>query len=348
MTKPIFFVLLLCTLACGKRGKEQKQAIVVDDVIAVRTEPVMKANAENHIVASGLVGSSTEARPSFKTGGIIEKIYVKEGQNVAKGQLLASLNLTEINAGVQQAQEAVNKAERDLKRVSNLYADSISTLEQVQNLSTALAVAKQNLQIAQYNRSYSQIHSPIAGTIVKKLMNEGELIGPGSPVVFIASNQAGDWILKAGVTDFDWARLNIGDRAQVQMGAFPDQSFSASLSNLSQAPDPSSGLYQAELRLSAQGKKLASGLFGTAKIYPSGAALQSSVSVNALIEGSNNHAFVYIIDAHQKAKKLPVEVAYIAKDRAYLKNIPAELSSVITDGSAYLVDGSKVKLVKAE
>jgi membrane fusion protein, multidrug efflux system len=346
MKKINLLVIITLLAACGKRGKEIKQPVILDDVIAVKTEQVLNGNSKEPIVASGLIASLSEARLSFKTGGIIEKIYVKEGLNVSKGQLLATLNLTEISANVQQAQESVNKSERDLKRITNLYADSVSTLEQVQNLTTALSVAKQNLQIAQYNRSYSTIHAPISGTIVKKIMNEGELVGPGNPVFFITATASADWILKAGVTDFNWAKLKIGDQAEISLGAFPDQIFQAKISNLSQVPDPNSGLYQAELKINTLGKKMASGLFGEAKIYQSFTENKTSVSINALIEGNNNNAFVYTIGADLKAKKIAVLVDYIANNRAFLKYLPDSIKSVITDGSAYLVDGAKVKLVK--
>jgi membrane fusion protein, multidrug efflux system len=344
--KQIHFVLFFGLLiACGKRGKEPVKTLEIDDIIAVNTEQILTGNSVLPIEASGLVASTNEARLSFKTGGIIEKIYVKEGQNVAKGQLLATLNLTEINASVQQATEAVHKAERDLKRITNLYADSVSTLEQVQNLTTVLSVAKQNLQIASYNRNYSTIHAPNAGTIIKKIMNEGELAGPGNPVFFMNASGTNDWVLKVGLSDKDWARLKLGDRSEIKMDAFPDENFTGFLSNLGQGADPNSGLYQVELKLNTAGKKIASGLFGISKIFPKITKIEPSISINALVEGNNKMGFMYTI-VSEKAKKIPIEIDHIAEGRVYLKNYPAEITTVITNGSAYLVDGTKVKMAK--
>jgi membrane fusion protein, multidrug efflux system len=343
--KNLLLLIFIATtiISCGKRGKETKQAILIDDIIAVKTEPIIDGNSIEPIEASGLVSSASEARLSFKTGGIIEKIYVKEAQNVSKGQLLATLNLTEINANVQQAAESVHKAERDLKRITNLYADSVSTLEQVQNLTTLLSVAKQNLQIANYNRSYSTIHAPNSGTIVKKNMNEGELAGPGTQVFFMNSTGVNDWVLKVGLSDKDWARIKIGDNADVKMDAFSEEKFTGIVSNLGQGTDATSGLYQIEIKLVTNGKKIASGLFGAAKIYPKISKNQASISINALIEGNNQNGFVYTTDGN-KAQKVSIEVDHIADGRVYLKSFPASLKNVITDGSAYLVDGSKIKI----
>lgn len=338
----ILFLSLL--MSCGKK-KEVKKALIEDDIISVKLADVSQANSTEAIKVSGLVGSLQEARLSFKTGGIIEKIYVKEGQNVRKGQLLATLNLTEINAQVQQASESVQKAERDLKRITNLYRDSVATLEQVQNLTTALSVAKQSFEIASYNQGYSKIYASNNGVIVKKLMNEGELAGPGTPVFFMNASGVNDWVIKVGIADKDWTRLRMGDRATVQLDAFPETIFTAVVSNLSQGADQSSGLYQAELQLNTQGKKIATGLFGNAQIMPSTIQKHTSIPIDAVVEGNGDDASVYVV-ANGKAHKMPIRLVGIDNTRAFVGTGLAGIMQVITDGSAYLVEGSKVKVVK--
>jgi membrane fusion protein, multidrug efflux system len=346
MKKIAILSLLLTALlaSCGKK-KEPKKALIEDDIIAVKLADVSQANSTDALKASGLVASLEEARLSFKTGGIIEKIYVKEGQNVRKGQLLATLNLTEINAQVQQATESVQKAERDLKRVTNLYRDSVATLEQVQNLTTALSVAKQSLEIASYNQGYSKIYASANGVIVKKLMNEGELAGPGTPVFFMNASGANDWVIKVGIADKDWTRLRTGDRATVRLDAFPETVFTASVSNLSQGADQNSGLYQAELKLNTQGKKMATGLFGNAEIMPYFIQKHTSVPIDAIVEGNGDDAFIYVV-AEGKARKMSVKIVGIDNTRAFIGSGLGGINQVITDGSAYLVEGSKVKVVK--
>jgi RND family efflux transporter MFP subunit len=338
------FLIISLLMSCGKE-KELKKALIEDDIISVKLADVSQASSTEALKASGLVASLEEARLSFKTGGIIEKVYVKEGQNVREGQLLATLNLTEINAQVQQASESVNKSERDLKRVTNLYRDSVATLEQVQNLTTALIVAKQSLEITAYNQGYSKIYASTNGVIVKKLMNEGELAGPGTPVFFMNASGVNDWVIKVGIADKDWTRLHVGDRASVSLDAFPETTFSAVISNLSQGADVNSGLYQAELKLNTQGKKMATGLFGNAQIMPSVIQKRTFIPINAIVEGNGNEAFVYIV-ADGKARKIPIKLVGINNVNAFVASGLAGVTQVITDGSAYLVEGSRIRVVK--
>lgn len=352
MTPKILLSLVLLTamLACGKKEEKKEAAVAIEEVIPVRIAEVGAAVATDPIQASGLLASETEARLAFKTGGVIQKIYVKEGDRVAKGQLLALLNLTEINAQVQQATESVQKSERDLKRVNNLYRDSVATLEQVQNLTTALNVAKNTLDIAQYNKTFSEIRATTSGVVIKKLMNDGELVGPGAPVLVVNATSRQDWVLRVGVSDKDWARLRDGNRADVHLDAFPNQSFSASVKNLSPVPDLNSGLYQAEL--SVQGldpSRLATGLFGKATLYPT--VLQTkgltAIPIDALIEGNGELAYVFV-PAGNVAKRIPIRISHFNNEKAFVASGLEGVESIIVDGSAYLTEGAKIKVVRSE
>jgi membrane fusion protein, multidrug efflux system len=340
----LYILLSIIIFSCGKRQQKPIPSIQAEEIIAVKTEAVQMAGSNNNIETAGVLMSLSEARLAFKTGGIIQKIYVKEGQNVVKGQLLASLNLTEINASVQQAAEAVQKAERDLKRAQNLLTDSIATLEQVQNLSTALAIAKQNLQVAQYNHSYSLIHAPFGGTIVKKLMNEGELCGPGSPAFYLVASGAQHWALKVGLTDQEWASLKTSQPATVQLDAHPNIKFTGHIYSLGMAPDASSGQYHAEIKLNTQNKKMVTGLFGKAKIPITQTKSLASISINSMVEGHGKQAFVYTISPQNTAVKHSITIDHIEQNRVFLTEIP-NIKSVITDGAAYLVEGAKVKVI---
>src|ERR1700733_1336416 len=140
----ILFALAFIISSCGA-----KKALVqtADEAIIVTTQPVSSANYAAMLHYSGLMASTSEAKLSFKIAGIISKIYVKEGDHVSRGELLASLNKTEINARVEQASAGVEKAKRDVGRIKNLYEVTVASLEQYQNVQTQLSVANEGLHI---------------------------------------------------------------------------------------------------------------------------------------------------------------------------------------------------------
>jgi len=276
---------------------------------------------------------------------VIERIYVEEGQPVHKGQLLATINLTEINAMAEQAREGVDKAQRDYDRTKNLYRDTVASLEQFQNVTTGLNVAKQQYDMARFNQSYAEIRATNDGRIVKKIMNEGEIASPGMPVFYMNSAGTNDWLVKVGVADKDWARLKPGNAASIKIDAYPDEVFTGTVSQLAQAPDAMSGLYQVEVKLNGCNKPLATGLFAKTEIKANNDAIYVTIPVDAVIEGNGKEAFVYTTE-NSKAHKQPVKVAFM-KDGVVLLSSGIEKGvKVVTDGSAYLTDGVAVKIVK--
>ncbi len=324
-----------------------KPATAIADVVEIPVK-LFAARSETisePVVAPGFISSATEARLSFKTGGVIERIYVDEGQSVHKGELLATINLTEINAMVQQAREGLDKAQRDYDRTKNLYHDTVASLEQFQNVSTALNVARQQYDMAKFNQSYAEIRAISDGKIVKKIMNEGVIAAPGMPVFFMNSAGTNDWLVKVGIADKDWARVKPGNPATIKIDAYPGESFTGRVTQMAQAPDPMSGLYQVEVKLNGCNKNLATGLFAKAEIKPNNEATYVTVPVDAVIEGNGNEAFVYTINGNM-AHKQPVKVAFMKDGNIMLLSGIEQGTSVVVDGSAYLTDGTTVKVTE--
>ncbi len=348
-TSPTHYLTLLLiamVTGIGCSGDPDENAATEHNIIAIETAPVEKQAVALPIISSGIITSKKEARLSFKTGGIISKMTVDEGQAVYPGQLLAALDLTEINAAVMQANQNVEKLQRDYDRVNNLYKENAATLEQLQNTATALEVAKNNLTTAKFNQQYSSIYATENGTVIKKLANEGELAAPGAPIFIINSTREQDWVIRIGVADYDWTRIKKGDEAIVETDAYPGVAFKATIAEISDAADLYSGTFQVELKVNPGDKKFANGLIARIELTPSQHQPLHIIPIEALVECSGNNGFVYTVNTDGKTvTKIPVAVAYYQKDRVALSAIADSVTEVITSGSAYLTESSLVSVV---
>jgi multidrug efflux system membrane fusion protein len=350
--KRIFFPLTFLSIAAvavvltGCNGHSQTTTIT-EDAIAVKVQPVTTSRYAPVLKYSGSMATTAEARLSFKIGGIISKIYVKEGDHVVRGQLLATLDLTEINAQVQQASQGVDKVQRDVNRVKNLYNDTVATLEQVQNATTQLQVAEESLRIAHFNQQYAQIRATESGTILKKLMNEGELANPGSPVFMFNGTAGNDWVIRFGVSDKDWAVLKKGDKAAVEIDAYPNKTFTGIITEIAQGADVASGTYEIEVKVLPGGARFAAGLFSTIRLQPATEQTVTLVPVEALTEASDKTGYVYTVNADGKTvTKNKVIIAFLENNKAAIVSGLDSAKEVITEGVGYLTDKSVVKVVK--
>ena len=341
---PLAALIAFSLVRCG----ENKAAVIppADEPIPVKLQPVTSDNEGRVLQYSGLIASNSEARLSFKIGGIISRIYVKEGDHVVAGQLLATLDLTEINAQVQQASQNVEKAQRDENRTNNLYRDTVASLEQVQNTHTQTTVATEALRIARFNQQYAQIRAASSGTILQKLSNEGEYATAGTAVLEFNGADQNDWVVRFGVSDKDWAVLHKGDKAAVTIDAYPDQRFTGQVTKLAEGADASGGTYAVEVTVLPAGHKLAPGLFCTLQLQPPGKQSLTFIPISALAEGDGRTGFVYTLNEDKRSvKKIPVHIAFLQGDRIAVTSGLERVQQVITDGVGYLTEKSVVKLI---
>ena len=336
---PLGFLLLAG--ACN--NKETKRAKIQSDTIPVQVMALSQEATTQPVYASGQFTTDDETNLSFKNGGIISRIYVQEGDAVRKGQLIASLHLTEINAQVSQSDLALQKAQRDFERARSLYKDSVATLEQMQNAQTALDIAHQQQNAAKFNQGYSEIRATTDGYVLRKYANEGQVVGPGTPVVMINGAGKGSWLLKAGVSDQQWAAIQVGDKAVVETDALPGTTIHAVVFKKPEGID-ASGTFVIQLKLQDQPKTLASGLFGKATITPSHAVHAWRIPYDALLDGDQHEGYVFITNDNKTATKIKVKLGSVENHAVLVTGGLENAQSLIISGNAYLDDKSPITI----
>ena len=334
-------LVILAAAACRDAGAEEPQAA---EAVPVRLAPVAEEWVTRPVEGTGTLTARDEITLSFKIGGVVLGVPVAEGQQVRRGQVLATLDLREIDAQVGRARSALDKAERDLARARSLYADSVATLEQVQNAATGAEVARADVQAAAFNRRYATITAPAAGTILRRLAEGGELVSPGQPVLVLGSSERGA-VLRVGVADRDAVRIKAGDAATVRFDAFPGEELRGSVVEVAAAANPATGTYEVEVSVDAGGRTLASGLVGRVEIRPAEGRRMQLVPIEAIVEGDGDRATVYMVDEPTKrARRVPVTVAFIQGARVAISGGLDGVGRVVTDGAAYLADGVEVQV----
>ncbi|HEX5113289.1 MAG TPA: efflux RND transporter periplasmic adaptor subunit [Saprospiraceae bacterium] len=340
---PLFFIPLFIACHKDKPDTETNTATsgAPSSAFYVRTVPIENNQLSDAIHITGIIQSDSDAKPSFKTGGVIANTYVKEGDAVRKGQLLAKLNMTEIEAQATQAQFALDKAKRDQQRIQNLYADSIVTLEQLQNASTAVDIAQKTLQIAQFNVAYSEVRAPIDGKIITQMLHEGEIAAPGLPVYYIMGTKSSDWKLVAGLTDKNWSRVSTGNKARISLDAYPGLEITGTVKRLSDVANPLSGTFDAEITIPAKEKRIAAGRLAHVEIIPAAGKAYPVIPIEALVSSNGQSGVVYVPN-NGHAEKRVVHIQQFDGERVAILSGLENATEVITAGSGFLENGDAI------
>lgn len=342
MTRLIWISTFALLTACSQQKDAAPEATPVH-VIAVTSGPGAAA-----IVTTGVVAAADEAKLSFKVGGVIQRIAVREGEQVKVGQVLAELIPTEINAQLSQAQQMNDKAQRDVERGERLYADQVIALSQLEDLRTQAKVAAAQLQAATFNQGYARIIASNSGTIMRKLAEEHELVGPAQPILMLGAREKG-FVVRAALADRDAVQLHVGDKAIIRIDAFPAKEFTGKISEVGGAARIENGLFPIEVKFDSNAENLVSGLVAQLSIQPQQATAQSLLYVptGAVVSGVGQRAKIFVLGSEGNqsvAKKREVEVAFFARDQVAIRSGVQAGEQVITDGALYLSDGEHVSV----
>ncbi len=312
------------------------EAVPALDAVNVYVQDISEEKRVLPIRTSGRLASKAEIKLSFKIGGFIDRLYVDEGRAVNSGTRLARLNLAEINAQVQQASSALEKATRDRDRAEGLYRDSVVTLEQVQDARTGVEIAEANLNIASFNRTHAEIFAPAGGRILKRTAEAGELVGAGQPIFVFGADREG-WVVRVGLADRDIVNVAVGDSARLSFDAYPGTSFSGWITEVADAADVMSSTFEVEIALDDPSRKLKSGFIARVDIFPSRAEAHYFLPIEALVEGNGEEGLVYVYDeAEEQVKKIPVRIARILDREIAITGGLAGYSKVVTEGGGFL------------
>jgi len=344
MIKILSILLLLVLLSAPSCRKKPAEVQTVSTPV-VQAIILSQEHISIPVVSSGSLMASSEARLAFIAGGLIKSIHADEGSNVRRGMVLASLDLTEMEARLGQAEAAFGKADRDFQRIQNLYRDTVASLEMMQNASTALEVARNNLEMARFARKNSVIMAPSDGKILRKLADEKEIIAPGYPVFLFASTET-SWIMRVDLADRDVVRLHPGDSASVSFDAYPGKEFPAMLSSLGSAANPITGTYEAELSLSGLPERIVSGLIGKASVFP---ASETGIPIPApALRGAEGMiGSVYLVRS-DSVQLTQVSIQHITSSRIWIKEGLQAGDTLVADSGVKLRNGQKVIPVFSE
>lgn len=339
-----------------RRDTAARTAAVIDTAVPVRVAQLSSnAIADPGVIAvTGTLAGKEEVALAFKVGGVIARIAVDAGQSVRAGQVLAALRPTEIAAQVATAQEGRRKAERDLARVTRLYADSVATLEQLQDARTAREVAGNAVRIAEFNAEYAVIRAPDDGIVLSRLAEPGQVVEPGRVVLNVRRNARG-MVVRIGLPDRDAVRVQRGDSALVAFDAIDGRTFRGRVTQRAAAATTGSGDYAVEVTLADAGTALPSGLVANVLLYPrartaSPIAGQVLVPLDALVDADADSAAVFVLRADGRSVgRRPLKLTDVV-DALRTAQVPivsglTGSETVVTSGMSRLIDGSTVRVI---
>lgn len=317
-------------------------------------------SAENNhsLFVSGMVSSKQTAFVSTRMMGYIHRIYVKQGDHVAKGQLLVSINSedlkakrAQIQAMIVEAEAAARNANKDYERYKNLHAQKSVSDKELENMqlnqtsvNAKLQMARQSLKEVNSMFNYTDIRAPFAGTVTQKMMDEGSTASPGMPILVI--EQTGDLNINASVPEANISHLKVGMPVQIDIKS-QDLQFVGHISEISPSAETTGGQYGVKIRLPQEVKsRLKAGMYAGIQIaMPTSTQPTEGVWVEtSSVIRRDQLTGVYVATADNKAVLRWIRLGKVRNGRIEVLSGLDASAKVIRSAGVKLYNGRSIKI----
>ena len=205
----------------------------------------INGNSKSFIKISGRI-EGTEYHAAAKVAGRVIGFNLTEGQTVTAGEKIAVIHSPQLNSIIEQAKASLRKTELNLKLFGKEYDRAIALMkakvmekQRFDEIESRYFVAKEDFsaamkEIDKLNADLADttITAPISGVIVTKIVQSGEVVGVGIPLVTIINMD--DLFLKAFLPMETAGKIALNDGAKIYPDAFPTEAFDAYVNKISQ------------------------------------------------------------------------------------------------------------------
>nr|WP_274620417.1 HlyD family efflux transporter periplasmic adaptor subunit [Colwellia maritima] len=148
--------------------------------------------------------------------GFLTQLYVDEGEIFKENQLLAALDISELEAEKNAAYSRLLQAKRNIERVKTLMKKKLSSQRDLDDAITSVETTRANYRVANYNLEKAQLFSPFEGVVVQRYTDLGELQTPGSTALQVAS-LTGNLIVRVSLTGEEISLVHLNQKVEVHL-----------------------------------------------------------------------------------------------------------------------------------
>ena len=343
--------IFMLSSACSEQASEKGLDRLVKVKVFTYTQQIRA------IEYPGRIEARYQTELAFQVKGLLVKRLVEVGDYVEKGAPIAMIDpkdyllSTQHSAGEQRAAKAnYQRAKRDLTRATELREKDFigqSELDRAINTEQAAKATYQALKALHAQslnqRGYTQLLAPANGVITGIFAEVGDVLETGALVAQLAWEQ--DWEFVTSLAENNINQLTNGLAATVNFWAFPKQTYSANIRELSPVPNDGSPSYKVKLSLAKRPPLLKLGMTG--HVYFSTSEDEVGLlPVSSLLDIEGETKVLVVDPKTNKTHLQAVTFGQPVADQVAILSGLKEGQLVVVAGASKVVSGATVRLLK--
>ena len=343
--------------ACKSEKKEELPANTRDNASTYRTDTVMARGVAGSLRFTGKVSYDQRRvdRVFPVVSGTVLDVTANLGARMTQGQALARVQSADVSGFLNDYNGAKSDyaiAKRNADNTEQLYktnfasqSDLIAAREGLVKAQSSLNRAQQVVKLYGANTGGGaspvyQVKAPASGFVVERNINPGVQLRPdNSTPLFTISDLSRVWIL-LNVYETDIEALKLGQQVSIHALAYPDKTFTGTITNISNTIDPDTRVLQARVELANPDGLLKPDMFCTVSLNLANTTPSKQLAVNPkAVIFSQDKYFVIKQDSAKKYTIVPVTVVSSTSNYSYVETKPGLLKQgdqVVTEGSLLL------------
>ena len=293
--------------------------------------------------ATGTVRLRRETPLAFLSDGRVQTVSVREGDLVRGGQTLATLDPTAVDAAAAAAEARARQAASELQRQRELNQRGWVSKARVEAAQAAAEAARADRSSTAFARRFARITAPVAGVILARSAEPGQVVPAGTPVLVLGEFASG-FVLRVPMPAGQVTGLSVGNTANVRFRDDAAPTMAARVLEVAGRADPATGTFRVDFALPAN-PALRSGLIGDVELSSAGPS-RLLIPSTALFSARADEGFVWRYEAaSQTVKPQMVKLGRISGDGVEVQSGLARGDRIVASGVDRLVDGQKVQPV---
>jgi len=252
-------LLALLSLTAGACSSTEESDTEAQNIPTVTVSKAGLSETSTAHRFSGTVASRRTVQISTKVTGRVTQLDVEEGDYVSQGEILVRIkddNLqaqkNQVEARLTEAQAALKNNETNYRRINNLYEKESATQKELDDITTQYESAKANVKALEAKLQeindlldYTVLEAPFNGYVVGKHISEGDLAGPGQPL--LAFEREGDMKVNLSIPESQIAFFQLNDTVSVYVPAVRAEAMTGIVANVNPSGKRGSRQFGAEI-----------------------------------------------------------------------------------------------------
>lgn len=337
MRKSLMLIALAATMVgCGSNAtKSTGAAPVADEAVTIKVCTAQNMGmAINETYTSEILPYKQNDITPAAQGLHIEKILVDVGDRVKEGQVIVTMNRTNLK----QLEINLATIEDSYNRMKPVHASGGISDQQMLELENSLNLQR---EVVDNMRRNSEIKAPISGVVTARNFEDGDLF-TSMPILHIM--QINKLKVKANISEQYYPNVKVGDKVTITVDIFPNEVFEGKVSRINPALDAATRTFGVEITIPNSNERLRPGMFARATFHMGDVEGVMVDDVAVQKQAGSSERFVYVVKDGAVEKRFVRDGRRVGSKVSIIEGLEAG-EVVATTSFVRLEDGKSVNIL---